>query len=57
MSPSKEAKGYKTSESPRRKDDLNEQRHNLGVLHAQRAEGKNTLRDLKRQIPSLAADF
>ena len=50
-------KGYKTSESPRRKDELNEQRHTLGNLMAQKFEGKNSLRDLKRQIPSLAADF
>lgn len=37
-----------TSGTPRRKDDMTEQRHNLGLLQGQKAEGKNSLRDLKR---------
>jgi hypothetical protein len=37
-----------TSGSPRRKDEMTEHRHNLGVLHQQKVESKNALRDLKR---------
>jgi hypothetical protein len=47
IQPQKGSSGI-TSGSPRRKDEMTEQRHNLGVLLAQRAEGKNSLRDLRR---------
>ena len=43
--------------SPIRKDELNQQRQNLDVIQGQKSEGVNALRDLRRQIPSLAADF
>ena len=43
--------------SPKRKEDMNDQRQNLEVLIGQKSDGVNALRDLRRQIPSLAADF
>mmetsp|Transcript_5439 Transcript_5439/g.8425 ORF Transcript_5439/g.8425 Transcript_5439/m.8425 type:complete len:274 (+) Transcript_5439:719-1540(+) len=43
--------------SPRRKEDLSNQRQNLDNLLVQKTESVNGLRDLRRQIPVLAQDF
>lgn len=43
--------------SPRKKDEAEIQRQNFAQMKHEKSECINTLKDLKRQIPSLAADF
>lgn len=43
--------------SPRKQDEIESQRHGLEALHNQKLSGTNTLKDLRRQIPSLAQEF
>ena len=43
--------------SPRRRDDIESGRKNYSHLKSQKVETSNMLKDLKRQVPSLAADF
>lgn len=43
--------------SPRKQDEIESQRHGLEALQNQRLVGLNNLKDLKRQIPTVAQDF
>lgn len=51
------AKGVAGDLSPRRKDEIGNQRQNLRNLAEQSSEGMNGLKDLKRQVPTMAIDF
>jgi hypothetical protein len=43
--------------SPRRKEEIGTQRQTLHHLNEQTSEGMNGLKDLKRQLPTMAIDF
>jgi hypothetical protein len=48
MTPAKGSRSNDVRGSPKRKDELNDQRQNLDLLIGQKTEGVNALRDLRR---------
>ena len=51
------AKGVTGNVSPRKKEEVGNQRQNLNHLYEQTSEGMNGVKDLKRQLPTMAIDF